>query len=66
MHKNANKRTKVKNALKKHLSGKTQLIRSFAFLYLRRKKWKSLCNGNVGLTKLIKVLFALYEQMLVY
>ena len=29
-HKNANKRTKVKNSLKKHLSGKKSLIRLFA------------------------------------
>ena len=35
---NANKRTKIKNALKKHLRGKKSLIRLFAFLCLRRKK----------------------------
>ena len=29
---NANKRTKIENALKKHLSGKKQLIRLFEFL----------------------------------
>ena len=29
-HKNANKGTKIKNALKKHLSGKKPLIRLFA------------------------------------
>ena len=36
--KNANKRTKIKNALKKHLRGKESLIRLLAFLRLRRKK----------------------------
>ena len=58
MHKNANKRTKIKNALKKHLSGKKSLIRLFS--------QKSLCNGNIDPTKLVKVLSALYEQKLVY
>ena len=66
-HKYANKRTKIKNMLEKHLRGKRPLIRLFAYLCLRRKKkQKSLYNGNVGLTKLIKVLSALYEQKLVY
>ena len=37
-HKNANKRTKIKNMLKKHLRGKKSLIRFFVFLCLRRKK----------------------------
>ena len=45
---NANKRTKIKNALKKHLSGKKLLIRLSAilcFLYTRRKdKMNSLYN----------------------
>ena len=39
-HKNANKQTKIKNVLKKHLSGKKWLIHLFAFLcflYERRK-----------------------------
>ena len=44
-YKNANKRTKIKNALKKHLSGKKSLIRLFAR--------KSLCSRNVGFTKLV-------------
>ena len=39
-HKIANKRTKIKNALKKHLRGKKSLIRLFAYLCLRRKKMK--------------------------
>ena len=66
-HKYANKRTKIKNMLEKHLRGKRPLIRLFAYLCLRRKKkQKSLYNENVGLTKLIKVLSALYEQKLVY
>ena len=32
------KRTKIKNTLKKHLTGKKSLIRLFAFLCLRKKK----------------------------
>ena len=32
-YENANKQTKIKNALKKHLSGKKWLIRLFAFLW---------------------------------
>ena len=43
---------KLKNALKKHLSGKKWDL----FAYLR------LCNRNIDLTKLVKVLSALYEQ----
>ena len=31
-------RTKIKNALKKHLRGKKSLIRLFAFLCLRKKE----------------------------
>ena len=47
--------------------GKKSLIRLFTFLSLRRKKkYKSLYNGNVGPTKLVKVLSALYEQKRVY
>ena len=41
--------------LKKHLSGKKQLIRLFVK--------KSLYDGNVSFTKLVKVL---YQQTLVY
>ena len=55
--------------LKKHLRGKKSLIRLFAYLHIcayEENKQKSLYNGNVGLTKLIKVLSALYEQKLVY
>ena len=50
-HKNANNQTKIKNALKKYLSGKRSLICI-----------KSLYNGNVDPTKLVKVFSALYEQ----
>ena len=64
--KNANKRRKIKNTLKKHPREKKSLIRLFAFLCLWRNKQKSLYNGNVGSTKLVKVLSALYEQKLVY
>ena len=39
-HKTANKQTKIKNALKNHLRGKKSLIHLFAFLYLRRKKYR--------------------------
>ena len=46
--------------------GKKSLIRLFPFLFLRRKKQKSLYNGNVDPTKLAKVLSTLYEQKLVY
>ena len=42
------------------------LIRLFAFLCMRRKKIESLYNGNVGFTKLVKVLSALYKQKLVF
>ena len=52
---NANKRIKIKNALKKHLSGKKQLIRLFAK--------KILYNRNAGSTEPVKVL---YEEKLVY
>ena len=48
---------KLKKSLKKHLRGKWSLIRLFTYLCFY--------NGNVGLTKLIKVLSALYEQKLV-
>ena len=37
-HKYANKRTKIKNTLEKHLRGKRPLIRLFVYLCLRRKK----------------------------
>ena len=57
-HKNANKWTKIKNALKKHLSGKKSLIGLFPK--------KSLYNRNIGFTKLVKVFSDLYEQNLVY
>ena len=53
-HKNTNKQTKIKNALKKYLSGKKSLIHLFAL--------KSLYNGNVNPTKLVKVFSALFEQ----
>ena len=36
------------------------------FVLCEEKKYKSLSNGNVGLTKLVKVLSALYEQKLGY
>ena len=52
--------------LKKHLRAKSHL---FAYLHIcayEEKKQKSLHNGNVGLTKLIKVLSALNEQKLVH
>ena len=50
-HKNANKRTKIKNALKKHLRGKKSLIRLFALLRLRRKR-----NRKTGLFGPVKKL----------
>ena len=53
-HKNANKPTKIKNVLKKHLSGIKSLIHLFAY--------KSLNNRNIDPTKLLKVLSALHEQ----
>ena len=52
-HKNANKRTKTKNAL-------------ICVFVLAKKKNRSLYNGNAGPTKLVKVLSALHEQKLVY
>ena len=55
-HKNANKRTKIKIALKKHLRGKKYL---FAYLRTCACEEKSLYNGNVAFTKLVKVLSAL-------
>ena len=57
---NANKQTKIKNALKKYLSGKSDL---FAYLRFCASKEKSLYNRNIGLTKPVKVL---YKQKLVY
>ena len=61
-HKNANKQTKIKNVLKRYLRGEKPLMRIFV---LPKKKQKSICNGNVGPNKLVKVLSALYEQKLV-
>ena len=37
-HKDANKQTKIRNVLKKHLRGKKSLNRFITFLCLRRKK----------------------------
>ena len=62
-HKNANKQTKIKNVLKKHLRGEKVTYSRFCVC---EETKKSLCNGNVGPTKLVKVLFALYELKLVY
>ena len=57
----------MKNTLKNYLRGKSHLS---AYLRIcaweKKKKQKSIYNGNVGLTKLIKVLSALYKQKLVY
>ena len=39
-HKNVNKRTKIKNAIKKHLRRKNSLSRVFAFLCLLRARRK--------------------------
>ena len=64
--KNANKRTKIKNAIKKHLREKSHLFAYLRFCAGKEKKQKSLYNGNTGLTKLVKVLSALYEQKLFY
>ena len=58
-HKNANKRTKIKNELKSIYVEKSHL---FAYLRFVLTK-KSLYNRNVGSTKPVKVL---YEQKLVY
>ena len=63
---NANKRTKIKNVLKKHQRGKSSLFVYLRFCACEEKKYKSLSNGNVGPTKLVKVLSALYEQKLGY
>ena len=60
-HKNANKRTKIKNALKKHLRGKKSLIRLCAFLCARRKQNRkkenslqcNVLNTNVPTTRLM-------------
>ena len=65
-HKNANKRTKIKNALKKHLRGKSNLFAYLHFCACKGNKQKSLYNGNVVFTKLVKVLSALYKQKLFY
>ena len=49
----------------KNISG----VKSHLFAYLRFcacEQKKSLCNGNVAPTKIVKVLSALYEQKLVY
>ena len=60
---NANKRTKTRNALK---TSKGKIVTLFTDLRFCVCKEKSLYNRNVGLTKLVKVLSALYEQKLVY
>ena len=66
-HKNANKRTKIKNALKKASKEKKVTYSLICvFVLAKKKKYKSLYNGNVGPTKLIKVLSDLYKQKLVY
>ena len=58
---NANKRTKITNALKKHLGGGgVSLICVFVLAN------KSLYNRNIDLTELVKVLSALYKQKLVH
>ena len=65
-HKNVNKRPKKSIRLKNIQGGKSHLFAYSRFCACDEKKLKSLYNGNVGLTKLIKVLSALYEQKLVY
>ena len=65
-HKNANKQTKIKNALKNHLWGRKVICSLISVFVLASKKIENLYNGNVGPTKLVKVLSALYEQKLVY
>ena len=61
--KNANKQTKIKNVHKKN---KGEKVAYFRFCACEEEKRKSLYNGNVDPTKLVKVLSALYEQKLVY
>ena len=56
---NVNKRTKIKNALKKHLSGESYL---FAYLRFCACKEKSLYNRNVRQTKPVKVLTAIWTK----
>ena len=46
--------------------GKSHLFAYLHFCGCEEKKQKSLYNGNVSFTKLVKVLSVLYEQKLVY
>ena len=64
---NVNERTRIKNAPEKHIRG-TKVIYLLICVFVLAKKTidKSLHNGNVGATKLVKVVSALYEEKLVY
>ena len=59
---NANKRTKITNALKKHLGGGVTYSLICVFVLAN----KSIYNRNIDLTELVKVLSALYKQKLVH
>ena len=56
---NANKRTKITNALKKHLGGGGVTYSLICVFVLANK---SIYNRNIDLTELVKVLSALYKQ----
>ena len=49
-----------------HKKNKGEKVAYFRFRACEEEKRKSLYNGNVDPTKLVKVLSALYEQKLVY
>ena len=65
-HKTQMSEQKLKMCLKNILGEKSNLFAYLRFFACEEKKQKSLYNGNVDPTKLIKVLSALYEQKLVY
>ena len=50
----------------KTFKGKNVTYSLICVFVLAKKKKKSLYNGNVDLTKLVKVFSALYKQKLVY
>ena len=62
---NANKRTKITNALKKHLGGGGGGV-TYSLICVFVLANKSIYNRNIDLTELVKVLSALYKQKLVH
>ena len=57
---------KFRKRLKTSKGEKVAYLRFCAFAFEKKKIKKSLYNGNVDSTKLVKVLSALYKQKLIY